>query len=516
MTSPEKAMHQSLHARSGNSSLSPSERAGVRGNKSRLFSPASRLVGSLVTSMLLVQTSVAATRASKEPPAKSATAPTAFAALPENHELASIWNDPDFQRRLIGSYGFLSEAEPRLNAEELQFYTNKIAPLLREDPKKAIPLLESQLKPGASAQFDFLLGNVCFQTDDATNAVRHFENALTKTPDFRRAQKNLGFALVRCQRYDDAAKALTRTIALGGGDGKVFGLLGFTYINLGRFASAEGAYKQALVFEPENVDFRLGCVKCAVATANYDHALALLDELIQQYPERDNLWTLQANIYIQKEQRPKAAISLEMLRRLGKATPPNLFLLGDLYLDQEARDLALAAYLEAVEKDGGLNPAKALRPAQILVSRGANDEARELLAKIRGAGGSLGPEDEMKLLKLEARVALNTGAGAEGIKALEQIIARNPLDGEALLLAGNYYSANEEPEKAEFRYDTAAKLEGFEADAFLKLAQLKVQSRKYADAVELLRKAQKARPRDNVQRYLERVEQLARASTGRS
>ena len=133
-------------------------------------------------------------------------------------------------------------------------------------------------------------------------------------------------------------------------------------------------------------------------------------------------------------------------------------------------------------------------------------------------GGSLSPEDEMKLLKLEAKVALNTGAGADGIKVLEQIITRNPLDGEALILAGNYYATKEEPEpeKAAFRYDTAAKLEGFEPDAFLKLAQLKVQARKYADAVELLRKAQKAKPRDNVQRYLERVEQLARSGAGRS
>ena len=43
----------------------------------------------------------------------------------------------------------------------------------------------------------------------------------------------------------------------------------------------------ALALEPENIDFKLGCVKCAVATANYDHALALLDELLRQVPERE-------------------------------------------------------------------------------------------------------------------------------------------------------------------------------------------------------------------------------------
>jgi tetratricopeptide (TPR) repeat protein len=234
-----------------------------------------------------------------------------------------------------------------------------------------------------------------------------------------------------------------------------------------------------------------------------------VNELIKQHPERDSLWTLQANIFIQKEQPAKAAISLEMLRRLGKATPQNLFLLGDLYMTQEARDLALAAYLEAVEKDGGQNVAKALRPAQILVSRGAWDEARKLFAKIRGTGSGLNGADELKLLKLESKVAISTGEGEKAIQTIEQIIGKDPLDGEALLMAGDYYAHNGQPEKAEFRYDTAAKLEGFQADAFVKRAQLLVQSQKYAQAVEFLRKAQKIKPRDNVQRYLEKVEQLA-------
>ena len=41
---------------------------------------------------------------------------------------------------------------------------------------------------------------------------------------------------------------------------------------------------------------------------------------------------------------------------------------------------------------------------------------------------------------------------------------------------------------------------------------LLVQSGKYNPALELLRKAQKIRPRDHVQRYLDRVEQVARNS----
>jgi tetratricopeptide (TPR) repeat protein len=385
---------------------------------------------------------------------------------------------------------------------------------LREDPKKAISLLQSLSKPNASAVFDFTLGNVYFQNEDLTNAVKHFEAALAKFPDYRRAQKNLAFALVRDGKYADAIKPLTRTIALGGADGKVFGLLGFAFLSQGRNVSAEGAYREALVYEPDNLEFKLGLVKSAIGTGNYDYALALLDELIGQYPERDNFWTLQANLYIQKEQPAKAVISLETVRRLGKANPQALYLLGDLYMTQESRDLALGAYVEALDRDSGQNPAKALRPAQILVSRGAWAEARELFAKIHSSATPLSGADELKLLKLESKVAMSTGAGEKGIETLEQIIKKDPLDAEALLLAGDYYARNGQKEKAEFRYETAAGISGYEADAYVKHAQLLVQSQKYAQAVELLKKAQKVKPRDNVQRYLEKVEQLSRA--GRS
>ncbi len=468
---------------------------------------------SLVFLSIIASTLPAAAK-EKKSSESPATAPTTFAPVATNNALASIWNDADFQRRLIGSYGFASEAEPRMTPEEQATYREKVVPLLRDDPKKAIATLEGLVKPGASAVFDFTLGNIYFQNEDLTNAVKHFEAALAKFPDYRRAQQNLGFALMRDGKYADAIKPLTRTISLGVADGRVFGLLGFAYMDQGRFASAEAAYRQALVFEPENLEFKLGVVKCAVSLENYGYALTLLDELIKLYPERDNLWTLQANIYIQKDQPAKAAVSLEMLRRLGKATPQNLFLLGDLYMTQEARDLALGAYLEALDKDGGQNPAKALRPAQILVSRGAWTEARQLFAKMRAAGSGLTGADELKLLKLESKVAMSTGEGDKAIQTLEQIVQKDPLDGEALLLAGDYYAKNGQPEKAEFRYDTAAKLEGFQADAYVKRAQLLVQSQKYALAVEFLNKAQKAKPRDNVQRYLEKVDQIARA--GRS
>jgi Flp pilus assembly protein TadD len=485
-------------------SPAPATNATVQASAPAPAKPAATNASKTVTS-----TNVVASAPVNKPPAKPAITGA------QQNELDALWNDPEFKKRLIGSYGFASEIEPRLNPEEMATYRDKVVPLLRDDPKKAMNELQSLAKPGASAVFDFTLGNLYFQQEDLTNAVKHFEAALTKFPDYRRACKNLGFALVREGNFAGAVKPLCRTVELGGADGKVFGLLGFTYATLGRNVSAEAAYRQALVFEPENVDFKLGLVKSAISTRNYDYALALIEELIVEHPERDSLWTLQANLYIQKDQPAQAIISLEMLRRAAKAMPRDLYLLGDLYMSQESRDLALEAYLAALEQDGGANPAKALRAAQILVSRSAWSEAGQLFAKIRQSPTKLDGADELKLLKLESKAAMSTGAGDKAITTLEQIVQKDPLDGEALLLAGDYYSKSGQKEKAELRYQSASAIQGFEADAYVKQAQLLAQSQKYAQATELLKKAQKVKPRDNVQRYLDKLEQLARTA-GRS
>ncbi len=472
----------------------------------------------LVFLCLAATTAVAQSRGARKDKSKElgpAAAPTTFAPVPSGHELASIWNDPDFTRRLLGSYGFASEVEPRLTPEEQATYRDKVVPLLREDPASAVPVLEGLAKPGASAVFDFTLGNILFQNEDLTNAVKHLQAAVAKFPDYRRAWKSLGFALVREGQYGQAIRPLTQAVSLGEADGKIFGILGFAYLSEGRHASAEGAYRQALVFEPDNLDFRLGLVKGAVATGNYDYAVALLEELIRSHPEREALWTLLANVYIQKEQPDRAAVTLELLKRLGKATPQSLFLLGDLYLAQEASDLALASYRAASQASESPDVARTLRAAELLAGRGAWTEARQLLDQVRTqAGTNLGSDDELKLLRLEAKVAMSSDAGEQAIAVLEQLLLRNPLDGEALIMAGDYYTRAGDFERAQNRYDAAAKIEGFEARALVKHAQLLVKDRKYAPAVELLRKAQKIQPRDHVQRYLDQVEQFAARSRG--
>jgi tetratricopeptide (TPR) repeat protein len=260
-----------------------------------------------------------------------------------------------------------------------------------------------------------------------------------------------------------------------------------------------------------------------VAQEKLAEANRLVDEVLSRTPEAADMWELQAGIYARMDKPKLAAVNYEIVRKLGKATPATLFSLGDIYMAQESRDLALPVYLDAIRQSGATDVPRGLRAAKIMVSRGAKDEAKELFTKLReAAGGKLKSEDELDLLKLESKVALAEGDNETAASILTKVVERNPLDGEALIMIGDHFlkgaDAQDEQGKVDFlaraehRFDLASKIDGFEADAFVKLAQVRVKQEKFDDAIALLNQAQKLQPRDSVARYLEAIERLRRTA----
>ncbi len=426
-----------------------------------------------------------------------------------------FWNNPEFVKQFMGSYGVHSKIEPDFENPEEQAAFKELADVIRENPGEAIRRLQKMITPSSSARLPYTLGALYFQEGEPAKAITLFELALSKFPDYRSAHQQLGFALAQEELFEEAAQSLTKALHLGAGNASVYGLLGLSYLNTGKNLSAEAAYLNALLLNPENQDWKLGLTKSYIARRNYSQAVVLLDEILAANPGSAKLWSLQANVFLQMEDNQRAAVNFEILRKMRKATLADLMLLGDIYMLDETLELALPVYLDAIEKDGVNDIRRSLRAAEILVSRGAWPEAETLFGKIKQQHQeTMSAEEEAKLLRLESKAAIANDKGEKALAVLEQILSKNPLDGEALLLAGEFYSQEGESAKAVIRYEMAAKISGYEADAWLKHAQLLVRQQKYSQALELLRKAQKADPRDNVQKYLEAVERVARAVSG--
>lgn len=430
----------------------------------------------------------------------------------DKSEIAAIWNDPTFKKQFVGSYGINAEIEPRVTPDEVKTL-EKIRPLMAENLPQAEAALKKQMKPDCSAILDFTLGSIQFQQDRMEEALGNYRRAVEKFPSFRRAWRNLGLIHARDGRNDEAISAFTKMIELGGGDGYSYGLLGFAYAAKQDYQAAEAAYRNALLLQPDSTEWRFGLVRCAFKQEKFEDAATLLNVLIERYPDKAEFWLLQADTYLGLKQPLKAAENLEAMDFLGKATVDSLHSLGEIYARENLMDRAVHAYLRAIDRDANQPIQRPLRSAEMLAARGALGPARQVSKHIREVWGERIEEaDRRRLLKLEARISMAEGAGgAETAAVLEEIVKLDPLDGEALMLLGQHYSRVNEPDRAIFYYERAAGLDAFQVNANIRHAQVLVGMGKYTEAVPLLRRAQEVKPREEIARYLEQVERIAKA-----
>lgn len=427
-------------------------------------------------------------------------------------EIRAIWDDPTFQKRFVGAYGIDADVEPRISPDDVKLL-EKIRPLMADNLPAARAALLKALKPESSAILDYTLAGIHFQQDELPAALAAYERAVGKFPSFRRAWRNVGLIHARNGEFDAAIRGFTRFIELGGGDAYSYGLLGFAYASKQDYQAAEAAYRNALLLQPENTEWRLGLTRCVFKQEKFQDAAALLDVLIERYPDKAEFWLLQAQTYLGMKQPLAAAENIEALELLGKATAENLHTLGEIYAGEQLMDLAQRAFVRAIHADANQPVARPLRAAELLAARGALRQARFVASHVRTAlAPNLGDDDKRKVLKLEARLSMADGTGnAETAAVLAEIVQLDPLDGEALMLLAQHHTRQNQPDQAIFFYERAASLADFEAVAKTRHAQVLAGLGRYADALPLLRRAQELKPREDVARYLEQVERIAKS-----
>ncbi len=430
-----------------------------------------------------------------------------------------LWRDPAFFKRFIESYIPETDIEPGIsNAVERDLMVKVMEVLTSDGADKmdrARTMLENARTPASGAVIQFTLANIYFQQDDLKRAAEAYRQAVEKHGKFRRAWRNLALIYVRERDLKNAVPALTRVIELGGGDALMFGLLGYAHSLREHHLAAESAYRMAHLLDPSVADWKMGLMRSLFKQLRYTDAEALTRQLLSEDPSRVDLWLLLANAQLGLNQPMRAAESYEVVVQMGHGTPEILYMLGDIYTNDEAYELALLSYLYALKLPSPQGAERLLRAAKVLIARGAHEETQLLVQAIHERfGAELGDEERKDLLRLKARLAVAQGGGDTEIVVLEEIVALDPLDGEALILLGQHAVRKDQVEQAVFYFERAAGLEKFEADAKVRHAQLLVSKNRYAEALPLLRSAQKLKPRDNIQQYMEQVERIARSRGG--
>lgn len=460
--------------------------------------------------------------ARSEPPAAQEGASTVEAAAPSSgasatrgrpgltREQLALWNDPEFKEWFTRSYIAETDIEPGVTINETEVVAEVRELMSKDRPDAALALLAEQRGPAASAVIDYLAGNIHFDRENPASAAAAYRVAIDKHPKFRRAWQNLGLALVQLDRNGEAIEAFSTMIALGGGDALTFYQLGRAHLKAGNALAAETAFRNAMLMDGDSPIHENGLLQALYAQERFEEFVALTARMIADDPDNASLWSAQADGYLGLEQPLRAAENLEMVASLDAATFQSQVRLGTIYAREELFDLAADAYLAALAIDAEGDVGQILFPAEVMLGRGACEDARRLLEGVEAAAGArLDDSQRKKVLKLRSRIALAEGAEGEEAALLEEIVELDPLDGEALIYLGQYHQRQGDVERAIFYFEQAGDLADHEVRAKIEHARLFVGEGRFTEAIPLLKRAQALQPRDAVQAYLEQIERIA-------
>ncbi|HEY2341930.1 MAG TPA: tetratricopeptide repeat protein [Chthoniobacteraceae bacterium] len=231
------------------------------------------------------------------------------------------------------------------------------------------------------------LGILAGQVGRLELAVELMQRAATINSRDAELQVNLGLALERVARDDEAMAAYLEAKALRPEWALAFSRVGHLYRKCGRIAEAIGAFRKAVQLDPHSADARCDLADCHFQLGNVglnsgqlDSAIAAYEEALRLRPEFADALN---NLGCALAKKGAAADAVEKLRaalRLNPNDPQTWMNLGSSLLDCGRIDDGLTAHRKAIRIDPGhaeahANLGRALLEAERL------DEAEIVLRK---------------------------------------------------------------------------------------------------------------------------------------
>jgi tetratricopeptide (TPR) repeat protein len=439
-----------------------------------------------------------------------------FATGQNSPVVPNSWSNPDFQKRIIGSYGVRSEIEPDvMTRDEARFFNDDILPLVNAgNLAEATQLLQANVTAESNANFDYILGTLYLQQGNNPRALNAYRNAVKKFPEYLRAYKNMGIVYTQTGKFAEAIEMLTKSIELGESNGDTYGLLAYNYFNQGKYMQALDSYRLATILNPQNRDWVIGKAQSLMEVGDYREAQEVALQLLEDNPGDDRFWVTRANAYVGLEEFDMAIANLEMARNVGNLPTTALLLLGDLHLNNRVPRLALDAYLEAAPK---LSTAQRLRILGTLVSQSLFDAANTFMEQAAPAAEAFdrwSTTDRQTWMVYKSQVAMGLGDEKSSIAFLEEVLEEDPFNGRALLQVASYYRRQSDTEKALYFYDRAVGLSDTDIrfEGLVQMATLHVGQRQYKEALKRVREALDIRSEERLVDYADTLERILERS----
>ncbi len=446
----------------------------------------------------------------------------------------SLFSDKNFAKEFVGSYGILSDVEPRISPpeqellgrvreffeaskfkeaeQEIQKYMEEV----KNPPRRRLRRGEEPPPTEVSPALIFVLGNLYFQNGQIESARERFLEAIKEFPRFRRAYTNLGFLYISQNKLDLALPMFQRAVELGESSGRVFGLIGYCHLNGNNALASENAYRQAYLLDPNSRDWKLGLAQALISQEKHAEAVSMIGTLLRENPNDKALWLQQASSYLAMEKKEDAIFNLEIMHRKGLADENSLTLLGNLHMDAGEPSMALVAYRAALAQAKSPDVDKILKSTRILSDYGAPEQADELVTSLRAHDKALSEDDKLAIALTEVKIARALGDKPRISQVLETLLAARPADPEVLLeVARDKDQRAREMEDGDARdellrearthFQLAARSEKTAYPANLGLGQLYVREKRYEEALPVLEAALQEKRSESLEQYVSRV-----------
>lgn len=458
----------------------------------------------LLTSLLFISVS-----------AISATTLAKAQSLNEQQSLKVVLAPSDPQWNLALDNKVLSPLDVQISPHE-QGFAREIKPFMADNQYQAVAdLFKKRDLANDGTALQLLRGQILLMLKDFPNAELAFKACLTTMPDLAKAHQGLSLLYMQQQQYKKAQQHLIRSVELGRADAQVYAQLGFIHVQNDQPWSAIAAYRQALMLQPEQVQYQKGLLFALIESGDFTQARVLLKELINKTPNDEQLWLQRGQIALQQGDQQQALTNIEIALKLKPTDQSNQLLAAQLHLNQGSSDRAVEllnsvlAYLSDKQEKAAL--AVTLQTLNWLVVQQQWPLTQQLITQAEKVESKFNQQQKAQFSVYSAQLAIEKGQLNTALKRLNKAISIDPNLGDALLSLANIYHQKNQLTQAKLMYVRAQSLPEFQLSAWLGLAQIEIDSQQYKAALDYLKKAFKAHPeRQDLMTNIRALDKLVR------
>jgi tetratricopeptide (TPR) repeat protein/4-amino-4-deoxy-L-arabinose transferase-like glycosyltransferase len=215
------------------------------------------------------------------------------------------------------------------------------AKLRRWDRAEACYRRAASLSSSESLPLHLLLGDLYIQKNLPDKAIEEFNQLIKDQPANASAREALGRALLDKQQYTEALESLQKAIQLRPDSATARFYAGYAAMGLKHYPDAITHYRAALDIVPRTIRYQLSLATAYELHDDYDHALAVYDEVLAANP--DEIVALNNAAYIYTKTKHNLDRAIKYTQRAAELQPDNPVILDTLGCAQLANNQSTEA-----------------------------------------------------------------------------------------------------------------------------------------------------------------------------